>query len=124
MAEPTATSVAIAACATYLTSSCIAYTLGLDQQAILWSFFGACIGLTVAPGASFAKALGVFVFVTLACALGGTVIAHAWHKDDALWRNGWACTLAIGFHPIVATAVNQIPLLVKAWAAKFGARNE
>lgn len=120
MTEPTATLVGV--CLSWFSSACIAAVLGIDQQAILWAFFGACIGLSIAPGASFLKALLVFVFVTLACALGGTVASHAWHRDDPLWRNGYACVLAICFHPIVATGVNQIPLLVKAWAQRFGAR--
>ena len=118
------TTAAIGACASWITSACLASVLGIDQQAILWAFFGACIGLSIAPGASFGKAIAAFVFVILACALGGTIASHQWHKDDPLWRNGYACMLAIGFHPIVSHAINKAQAIMNGWATKAGARNE
>lgn len=121
---PDLTTAAIGACATWATSACIASVLGIDQQAILWAFFGACIGLAFAPGASFAKTLAVFVFVTLACALLGTVGSHAWHKDDPLWRNGYACVLAMVFHPALAALLIVVPSFIKGWGSRAGARND
>lgn len=118
------TTVAIGACAAWASSACIASVLGIDQQVILWSFFGACIGLALAPGASFGKTLAVFVFVTLACALGGTLLSHVWHKDDPLWRNGLGCVLAMVFHPALSAFINVVPSLIRGLAAKAGARNE
>lgn len=120
MADPT--SAVIGACASLLTSVCIASVLGVDEQAILWAFFGACIGLALAPGQSFARAIGVFVFVTLGCSLGGTLLSHAYHADDRIWRNGYAFALAMGFHPLSATALRLLEPVISAAAERFGVR--
>lgn len=118
MAEPVSTPLALAAGA----SALVVALLGVEPQALAWAMVGAIFGAPLAPPAGRARQVLVFVGVTLASALLGTVTADWLGHASPRWRNAWCMVYAGVFHPLSAAVVAAIPNLVSTMLAAFAAR--
>lgn len=94
--------------------------LGVDPQALVWGAVGAAIGLAFATQTGRYRAIALFVAVTMACSLLGTLIADRWFAGAPLWRNGSALLMGIAFHPLLALAMAALPQIFDAALRKVG----
>lgn len=94
--------------------------LGIEPQALVWGFVGASIGATFAAPSSRWRAVSLFVAVTCSSALLGTLAAAQWLGGTALARNGMALLLGIGFHPLMAAFIANMPSVLDGLLRKVG----
>lgn len=88
--------------------------LGVEPQAIVWSFVGCVLGVTLAKPSGRFYAMALFLAATLACALLGTLVADQFFAGSRIVRNAAAVVFGTGFHPILAAFIGTIPGLVES----------
>ncbi len=116
MAEPASLSLAVAAGA----GAAVLSALGIEAAPLFWSLVGASLGMTFAAAATRARAATVFVCVVLVCSLFGAAMATWAFKGEPLWRNAFACLLAIAFHPLLNAAITRLPAALDGVMRKIG----
>lgn len=118
MAEPVSAPLAIAAGISATTLA----LLGVEPQALAWGMVGAIFGAPLAPPAGRYRQVLVFLGVTLASALLGTVAAETFGPASRIGRNAWCLVLGGIFHPLSAAVVAAVPNLVATMLHAFAAR--
>ena len=83
--------------------------LGVEPQSLVYAAMGAGIGTTWAPEMGRFRAVAVFSCVICLSAVGGTVASMSWANGSSIWRNLFAGSLAMVFHPLVAGFISKIP---------------
>lgn|SRR5512134_52848 len=94
------------------TSTLLVALLGVEPQAIIWSFVGCILGVTLAKPSGRFYAMALFMAATLACALLGTVTADQFFAGSKVARNASAVIFGAGFHPILAAFIGAVPGLM------------
>jgi hypothetical protein len=92
--------------------------LGVEAQAIVWSFVGCILGVTLAKPSGRFYAMALFVAATLACALLGTLTADQFFAGSKVARNVAAVVFGAGFHPILAAFISAVPGIVTSFLAR------
>lgn len=91
------------------TSALFVAALGVEPQAVIWSFVGCIIGVTLAKPAGRFYAILMFIAATLTCALCGTLTAELWLDRSVTGRNVCAVVYGVIFHPAVAALIGMVP---------------
>ncbi len=89
--------------------------LGVEPQAIIWSFVGCVLGVTLAKPSSTLYAIALFIAATLACALLGTVTADTFFSSGKVARNASSVIYGAAFHPLLAAFIGAVPSFIEAF---------
>lgn len=116
MAEPASVTGAVVAGA----GAFVLTALGIEPAPLFWALVGACLGMSFAGASTRSRAALVFVCVVLVCSLFGAWLAVAFTGGAQLSRNGFACVLAIVFHPLLNAAITKLPEVIDGCMRRIG----
>lgn len=95
--------------------------LGIEPAPLFGALVGSCIGLNFAAPSGRARAVVVFLAVTLCCALFGSWLAARYLGGDPASKSVAGAGLGIWFHPTLNLAIDRLPRALDAWLRRIGA---